>query len=448
MINDLVYEYRQHRLDFTTQLPAREYLDKEYNDFYDIFIDTVGAESLKNGSLKKVFDKHFSSVQFNNNLNNRIISYCQSVFNRDGNVEWFGSNLLGTETIRFYTTDRDRFFDDVLVIDEDYLNDSISSETDVNMSWKVTSDTFNLSIVYMLHRYFQFIDKDKKAKEAAVELVKLLQFKFYSSIYSNFFSKPVDPGAAEGAYSALSLKFAIKQQGSWGALIEDRAEYFVSKESPHYKKVKAFNSTPEIIYFLSDLNTRTKQTVKDYYGVLDKVRSEGLRINTDSSMVILDGESILKDRTTSYNNARVSLLDASTTYQNFYKAEYVDIVLELVPKTSPQALRDFIKYISTLPFGKERDAVEKIMEDTLMYVFDYIISNRFNFNNSKMLLLKVQRLIQAPKSNDPRVLGLRDRLEKLGKAKTHVTHPAALSALRTSVILYFVLFAIVGGKNN
>lgn len=448
MLNELIYDYQQHRLEDYKTIPVREYLDRKYCEFYEDFISTIGHESLKNGSLKSVFDRHFKDVQFNNTLNNRIVNYCQAVFNRDGNVEWFGSNLLGTETIKFYTTDRDRFFDEVLVIDEDYLKDSISSETDVNMSWVVTSDTFNLSIVYMLHKYIPLIKKDKKAYDAAVSLVVLLQFKFFSSIYSNFFSKPVDPGAAEGAYAALSLKFAIKQHGSWGALLKDRAEYFVSNESPHYKKIGDFKSTPEIIYFLSDLNTRTKQTVKDYYGVLDKVRSEGLRINTDASKMSLDGEDILKDRTTTYNNAKNSLLDASTTYQSFYKAEYVDIVLGLVPKTSPQALRDVLKYISTLPFGKERDNVEKIMEDTLMYVFDYIISNRFNFNSTKTLLLKMQRLIQAPKSNDPRILSLRERLEKLGKSKTHVTHPAALSALRTSILLYFILFAIVGGKNS
>lgn len=443
---DQLLDYQSHRLDFTTPVTAREYLDDQFKKFLDEFYSTIAHESLKNGSLKRVFDKHFAKVDFNNNLNNRIINYTQTVFNRDVNVEWFGSNLLGTEMIKFYSTDRDRFFDDVLCIDEDYLRDSIASETDVNMSWIVTSDVLNLSITYMVHRYFAIIHKDPKAYAAAVELVKLLQFKFFSSIYSNFFSKPVDSAAAEGAFAMLTLKFAIKQQGSWGALIRDRAEYFLSKESIHYKKIKDFNNTPDIIYFISDLNTRTKQTIKDYYAVLDTVRSQGLRINVDSSKIELDGEMILKDRTSTFSNAKTFLIDASMTYNSFYKSEYVDVILELVPKTSPQAFRELLKYIATLPFGKERDAVEKIMEDTLIFMFDYIIANRFSYSSTRSLLDKMLNLIQAPKSKDPVVLSLRERIEKLGKSKTHIVHPAALAALRTSLMLYFILLSVVGTR--
>ena len=402
----------------------------------------LGVESSKKtGSVKKVFDEVFSKVSIGPTLNARIIAYCKGIMSREGNVEWMGSNLLGTETIRFFSTDRDRFFDEVLEVDEDYLHELLH-ETDLNMTWKVTSDTFNLAVTYLVHMYLPHIEKDKKAHEAIVELVSLLQFKFYSSIYAHFFKKPVDMPAAEGTYAALSLKFAIKQLGSWGAVVRDRAEYFVSSESPHAKSLRKFQESKEIIYFVSDLNTRTKQTVKDYYGVLDSVRSNNNRIGTQSAKVEIDGESIIRDRTTVYNTAKTYLLESSTNISSFYKNELIVVILELVPKASQSALRDVLTYIAQLPFNKEREKIEHLMGLTLEHSFDYVVTNRLRFTDAATLLVKMRALYMSSKTSDPRILELRKELEAFAKKHTHLRNTAALSAIRNALLLYFLLRAV------
>lgn len=409
---------------------------------YSVRNGVIGAEAAKqDGAVRKVFEEVFKGVSVGPTLHSRIIAYCKGIMSRDGNVEWVGSNLLGTETIRFYTTDRDRFFDEVLEVDEDYLNELLHG-TDLNMSWKVTSDTFNLAVTYLVHLYLPLVEKDKKAKEAIVEMVSLLQFKFYSSIYAHFFKKPVDLPAAEGTYAALSLKFAIKQLGSWGAVIRERSEYFVSKESPHMSAIRKFQESKLIIYFVSDLNTRTKQTVKDYYGVLDSVRSNNNRINTQSAKVEIDGESIIRDRTTAYNTARTYLLETSTNLSSFYKNELVAVVLELVPKASQSALRDVLSYMAQLPFGKEREKVEYMMGLTLEHAFEYVAVNRIRFTDASLLLTKMRALYMSSKTSDTRILELRTGLESFAKKNTHLRNNAALSAIRNAIMLYFLLRAV------
>lgn len=402
----------------------------------------LGVESAKkDGAARKVFEEVFKNVKVGPTLHARIIAYCKNILTREGNVEWMGSNLLGTETIRFYTTDRDRFFDEVLEVDEDYLTELLHS-TDLNMSWKVTSDTFNLAVTYMVHLYLPIIDKDKKAYEAIVELVSLLQFKFYSSIYAHFFKKPVDLPAAEGTYAALSLKFAIKQLGSWGAVIKERSEYFVSKDSPHVTALRKFQESKLIIYFISDLNTRTKQTVKDYYAVLDAVRSNNNRIGVQSAKVELDGEAIIRDRVSAYTTARSYLLESSTNVSSFYKNELVAVVLELVPKASNSALRDLLTYTAQLPFGKEREKIERMMELTLEHAFEYVAVNRIRFNDAATLLTKMRALYMSSKTSDSRILELRKTLEDYAKRNTHLRNNAALSAIRNALMLYFLLRAV------
>lgn len=395
----------------------------------------------KDGSVKKVMEEVFKGVNIGPTLHARIIAYCKGIMTREGNVEWMGSNLLGTETIRFFSTDRDRFFDEVLEVDEDYLTELLHG-TDLNMTWKVTSDTFNLAVTYLVHLYLPYIEKDKKAYEAIVEMVSLLQFKFYSSIYAHFFKKPVDMPAAEGTYAALSLKFAIKQLGSWGAVLRERSEYFVSKESPHVNAIRKFQESKAIIYFISDLNTRTKQTVKDYYAVLDSVRANNNRIGVQSAKVEIDGEAIIRDRVSAYTTARTYLLESSTNISSFYKNELVAVVLELVPKASNSALRDLLTYTAQLPFGKEREKIERMMELTLEHAFEYVAVNRINFTDAGMLLTKMRALYMSSKTSDSRILELRETLEAYAKKNTHLRNNAALSAIRNAMMLYFLLRAV------
>lgn len=315
------------------------------------------------------------------------------------------------------------------------------------MEWNVTGDVFNLTVVYLVHRYLSLIDKDKLAYDAIVSLVELLQFKFYTSIYSHFFKRPVDLPAAEATYAALSMKFDIKQVGSWGKHIRARAEYFVSKESPHYDNIKRFQDTPKIIYFISDLNTRTKQTVKDYYAILDVVRRDNSRMLVQSAMVDVNGETILRDRVSAFNTAKQNLLEASMSLSSMYKEELARVVLEIVPKASPNALKTIIVYITSLPYGKERGEVEQIMVDTLTHAFDYVTTNRVNFTDVAFLLNKLRALYMASKTTDPYILTLRTRIEKLAKKHTHLRRDADLAALRNALLLYFMIRALASVNN-
>lgn len=403
---------------------------------------TVGTESSKGKlTVKQVFDDVFKNVTVGTTLNNRIISYCKEIFSRATNVEWMGSSLFGVHPIRFYTTDRDRLFDEILQVDEDYLNNQLH-KTDMNMTWIVTSDSWNLAVAYMAHKYYPHIQKDAKAKEAIVELLSLQQFKYHSSWYSQYFSKLVDMPAAEGAYAKLSLKFTIKRLGSWGALLRDRSESYVAKDTPHVIGLTKFAPTDKVVYLISDLNTRTRKTIKDYYAVLDDVRRNNYRINTQSNTVEIDGESILRDKVSAYNTSRDYLLDMATNPSSFYKVELTRVVLEMVPTASPNALHTLLMYIAALPQGKERKDIESAMEDTLLHAFDYIVNNRIRFTDVAELLVKLRALYMSSKTSDERVLSLRKRLEDFAKKRSHLRHGAALSAMRNALLMYFILRAL------
>lgn len=452
-MSELVYDFeRGMYVDKTLSVAHESRRNNDDDDLEGLYYDygfggylplrpLVASEAMKTDALRKAFDEAFKKVVFDKRLATKIRLYVSGVFGREGNVEWFGSSLLGVHTIRFFDSDRNKLFDQVLEVDEDYLQASIDQTKTINGEWAVAGDTFNLTVEYMIHRMIpKFSDKD--LYNAAVDMVKLLQFKFYSSIYYHFFPKPVDLPAAEAAYSQLSLKFDIRRMGNWGQHLTERAEYFVSKESPHYDEVRAFNCPDLLIRFITDLNTRTKQTVKDYYAVLDRVRRENSRVVSQSSKIDLDGETIIRDKVTALNTAKQTLFDASWDINNFYKDELARVALEMVPKASPVAMKTVLLYIASQPLGPKRDYVEGIMADALAHAFDLIVTNRINFKDVAFLLNRMRALYQSSKSTNEYVLSLRERIEKLVKKETHLTNTAALAAVRNALLLYFLIRAI------
>lgn len=452
-MSELVYDFeRGMYVDKTLSIAHESRRNNDDDDLEGLYYDygfggylplrpLVASEAMKTDALRKAFDEAFKKVVFDKRLATKIRLYVSGVFGREGNVEWFGSSLLGVHTIRFFDSDRNKLFDQVLEVDEDYLQASIDQTKTINGEWAVAGDTFNLTVEYMIHRMMpKFSDKD--LYNAAVDMVKLLQFKFYSSIYYHFFPKPVDMPAAEAAYSQLSLKFDIRRMGNWGQHLTERAEYFVSKECPHYDEVRAFNCPDLLIRFITDLNTRTKQTVKDYYAVLDRVRRENSRVVSQSSKIDLDGETIIRDKVTALNTAKQTLFDASWDINNFYKDELARVALEMVPKASPVAMKTVLLYIASQPLGPKRDYVEGIMADALAHAFDLIVTNRINFKDVAFLLNRMRALYQSSKSTNEYVLSLRERIEKLVKKETHLTNTAALAAVRNALLLYFLIRAI------
>ena len=155
----------------------------------------------------------------------------------------------------------------------------------------------------------------------------------------------------------------------------------------------------------------------------------------------------MRDQVNALSIAKQQLFESSVSFQSLYKAELALVVLEMVPKASGTAFKNVLQYIAKLPsLGKERDKINVIMEDTLAHAFDYVVTNRVSFTDVASLLEKLRALYTAPKSSNQYVLSLRDSIEKIVSKETHLTHQAALAAVRTALMLYFVLRAIAGTR--
>lgn len=410
-------------------------------------LPNVGLEAQSDDSvvpsLRDAFIKTVDGASPSISMCKRVINYSKSIAARGEHLSFFGGNLMGVERIRWYDNDRHRWFDEVLQIDEAYLQECIHSVKAVNKDWKVAGDAFNLSVIWFIHKCMDELNpRDKVVHESMVEALVMLQFRFLSSIYSHYFDKPVDNEAAEAVYSALTMKFAIKRLGSWGEVLKWRAESFLSKDGTHYRDLVKFDNDERVMYVVTDMSTRVRKSIKDQYKILDRVRSGNLRIETTSNTIVLDGDKIIRDQVSAYNNAKSYLLDVAGNDASLIKLELVDVVLDIMSTTSRQSLLDVLRSIARTPTGRKRDEVEAIMEDTLMHAFDYIARERIRFNDIGFIMNKMRALYMSSKSSDPRLLSLRTRIEKYAKRHSSLRASSALASVRTALMLYFLLRAL------
>ena len=408
----------------------------------------TSAGEIKYATALDAFNEAAGNVVGDIKLAKAIINYFNEIKTRnDDHIQFFGGNLLGTQRIKFLDSDRNRWFDEVLLVDEEYLRECAHAVPTIRADWNVTGDVFNLSCVWVAHKLLSSPKaSDKLIQEAAVITFVILQFRFLTSIYSNYFKRLVDEEAAQATYDSLTLKFALKQLGSWEAMLRDRAEDFVSKDGLHYKRLKDFAPDAGILYVVSDLQTRTRSRIKDMYAVLDTVRSNNMRVRYTSAQVEVDGDKIIRDQVNAFNSARYYLFDVAGNEASFIKRDLVNVILDLMTTVSEQAFVDLLRIIATTPTGKRREEIEWMMETTLMHGFDFICRNQVRFNDAANILVRLKAIYMSSKSSDPVLLEMRTRIEKFVKKHSHLRSSAALAAARTSLMLYFMLRALASNQ--
>ena len=421
---------------------------EEYTDL--INPRKLSTEKLKEGELRmgQALAEAAPNFKVDKKLCNRIIAFYQRMKSTEWNINWFGGCLLGTELIRFTPQDRDYWFDEVLEVDEDFL-ENVLERTGLNAEWNVSSDAFGVINAYILHVAYKTSPgfKDKLIYEAMKSMLSVWQFRYYSSLYSIRFKRnPVDMPAAEATYAALTMKFTIKQLGSWGAALDYRSERFLDKSSPHTKTYRDYKDINDVVYIVTDLSTRCNRTFYDYYNILDGVRKNNSRIGIYEEIATVEGEQILKDRSSIQSMSIEYLLSSSTSTSSFVTNQYLELVNEMVTTSSPAAVKDSLIALSNLPLGKERDEIEEVMRTTLIYTFNYVAENRLKFTQISSLLSKIRAVITASKNKEEDVVFMRSRTEKFITKHTHLKHHTTVASWRTAMLLYFIVKGLSASK--
>lgn len=186
-------------------------------------------------TLKEVLDDQFKDVVFDKRLMDAIYRYQVEFLNRNSeHLAFFGSNLIGVHAIRFRVADTLKFYKDVVDVDYLELERALKKVTTISQEFKIISDAFNLTMMYMVHRLATSPKlTDTQKKRAIYDMALVFFYRCIAVRQSDYFHFPADPKIAQAAYAKLSNKFLIKKVGTWRAVMEYRAKELVDPKGLH-----------------------------------------------------------------------------------------------------------------------------------------------------------------------------------------------------------------------
>lgn len=400
-------------------------------------------------TIKHVFEEECGNVKIDSRLVKRISQYVNRFINKnEEHVNFFGSNLLGVYIVRYLNADRDRWFSDVLDIDDTSLSDSLLSLDVINEEFKRTSDVVNLSSIWLLYALANSTLSARDKEKAMVDVVFMLQVKFLTSLFSHYFKFPADPEIAQATYEALSRKFGLKQYGSWRAFLIARSEEIVSRNGIHYKTFRDFNNDDDILYAITDIQGRIREVIKKMYAVLIMIRDNKGRISTTSSVVEIDGETILKDRNNGLTVYKRYIHGIIPDRNSFIREEVIKVITDAMHTMPPTPFRELLTYVSVNYGQRGGEEIAELTEELLLHAFDFLSKNRKLLRGNVdigNLVARLRALYMASKMADPSLIKAKELADSIVEKAVNSKNKAVLSSLRTGLELYIVLRAFTMG---
>ena len=395
--------------------------------------------------VKNIFNEECKHLAIDANLLKRLRLYQVNFKNKNqGHIEFFGGNLIGVQVVRFLPSDKDRWFDEIIETNDGPLGEKLLGLPDINENFFISSDTFNLSCIWLAHKLFN----EKKLSEqqrhdGMIDIFLILQYKFITSILFHWFRYPADRATAEATYAQLTYKFAIKQYGSWIALLTVRAEELIAKTSIHYNTIKDMHDDKEVVYALNDTQGRIKDIMKNIYAVFDRVHNSGARIHTTSSVSIdHEGEEILKDRAHHQSTYTRYINTIISDKNSFIKHELTDIIESLLQTMPSKLFLLTLEWMSNNYRQTGASEIEEVLNEMVIYTFSFIAENKDLIRKESdlaILLTKLKGSLMSSRSTDDDLIKLRTATESIVKKATQNHNESVIAATRTGILLYTVL---------
>jgi hypothetical protein len=393
--------------------------------------------------IQRVFNEACKALVIDANFIKRLSMYrLRWVQKNPDHIEFFGGNLLGVQVVRFTDTDKDQWFDEILHVDQHHLTEELLQLPTVNSDHKVSSDTMNISCAWLMHAIYASPKIDKTLKhQGMLDVALVLNYKFLTSRLFRHFRYPANRETAEATYAALSNKYAIKQLGSWNAVLNQRSEDMIAPDGLHFATIAKMDSDLGIIYFLNDSQGRIRDMLKNIYDVFLTIHHQGIRIQSTSSVVDYDGEAVLKDKSRNLLAYTRYLHSIVTDKGSFMRDELTGIIEKLMYTTPPRLFRETLAWISDNYRQSGAKKIEELLNEVLIHAFDYLAEERSmvaSHPDLPSLLARLRGVYTSSRSIDPALFSLREKTEWCVKQATGNKNDSVIASVRTAVLLYIV----------
>lgn len=332
-------------------------------------------------NIKIFFQHHLKHIKFDKRLIKqlKIFRYNWST-KSDDYIDFLGSNLLGTQSIRFSSIDDNKLYTEVYHLKHtDKIQEDIFDVYLMERKYKVASNLIYQILMYTANQFLHNKDLTKEERlEGVKEACLIVQYKMFTSLYSKFFPYQVPENIATTTYNKLSHKFLIKRLNNWQEVFLYRYEKCVDKTIPGSRHLLRYD-TKDSIDFISGIQTKVRGNVKEVTAVFYKVKENDESMQIESSTYV-GGENNLEqlsDKTIGDSLYTNNLIAISQQPNDFIDMETVNIVATTFPNILKDDILKFLRCMSNDEFI-DITTLTKLLREILVLSFSYLKRNDIN----------------------------------------------------------------------
>lgn len=416
-----------------------------FGDFSSGIVESSDRNSTGK-TLISVFEDHLGHLKFNKDLEHKLYIFKIRFINKnEDHMAFFGGNLTGCYEVKFTDREFDNFFNDILGASKDLLGKELLEVDAINKNFKISSDCFNLTCMYLIHGFLNSKYLDTKAKIRAATIAgELFNYRCITALLRVYFQHPIDVKMAEAVYAEFSKRFLIKELGNWQELMTYRAVALFENEKV-LEELTLFKDDYGIVKIINALQGSMRSHMKNIYREFLNVKSSGGKINILSNTGIdLDGEEIIKDKVHGADSYIHYLMDILHDRSTFIKDELADIVAQVVHTVQKKHLILVLEWVSDNYISEDHKLIEELVKKVLIYSQHYLAEHRYVLNSSvdiANVVMKLRNNFISSRASEGELIELRDLGDQIVNKAILKINTQALASVRTAFFLYISLRA-------
>ena len=377
---------------------------------------------------------------------------------RDDHPLTLNSQMIGATKFIFSTHDRQLFFDIIGCVEGD-VNHVIDKIPSINKKFKVVSDALSIMCVYTAHLLLVSNLPVNLKHDSVVSVLNYMQYRFFGSAVNHWFKYGANYEIMQTIIEGLSMKFSVRQSGSWKNFVVERSEDLGFEDKLHQGRLVEFNNDEKILYLITDTSTRIRSQIKiialEYY----RIKDTNNYIGSHSSTTTLNGEVILREKDASYEMISSSVFHKVMIKSSFVDERYIKMVQNSVPRLNVGIIRRLLGAISdeakhqaetnnTTKVVNKKDGttiyvgIEELINHTIHVIYTTAIHNKKTNINSKIAIYtNTRNVFAAARTANTELINVRASLEDVIRRTRISTRESTISGLSVSFALYITLLS-------
>lgn len=381
---------------------------------------------------------------------------------RDDHPDALNTSLLGVHNIHFLPKDQQTLFE-IFGVDKMDVDEIVKNCDSIDEDFKVSSDSYNLFSIWLLHKAMMSPDLNGKEKEEfMVNICKMLLYKFFSSLIGHNFPYGADESVMTYTINELSGKFDIKQPGTttWKLMIEARAKDIIGKNSIHANTIKTFETDAKVVYVITDAQTRLRLKLRLIIQAYYSNKEQKNRIDNYKLVNEVDGEKLISNLNATFDTMIINISAKVLNVNRFINYENIKFLCKYNNTLREDYLKDVLmkfSMLATIQNNKRqqddvimkkgsKDEVEFyvgyriLLTKIIQYTYAAILQDRSVKIKQKLSILdKINDLYRSSRMSDPNLLMVKDSVDRFVRVHSGIKREATITSLKIGMILYIIM---------